>query len=155
MRNYYEILQVSPNAEGEVIQAAYKRLALKHHPDRNAQSPESGKEMRNLNEAYEILSDPSRREAYDLEVKRVAASTSGAKWIEASCPHCLRLFALPSAEDGLLVRCPFCEKLVRLKDKSRLETAIPTAQFAPPLATPPLPVFCLSRIWKNAPFGLA
>ncbi|MBI5054814.1 MAG: DnaJ domain-containing protein, partial [Chloroflexi bacterium] len=49
-KDYYEILQVSPNAELEVIEAAYKRLARKYHPDYN-ESPDAVQRMQELNEA--------------------------------------------------------------------------------------------------------
>lgn len=63
--DYYAILQVDPHAEQEVVQAAYRRLAAKYHPDVNP-SPESSERMKLLNAAYEVLSDPSRRIAYDM-----------------------------------------------------------------------------------------
>ena len=63
-KNYYEILQVSPNAELEVITSAYRRLAQLHHPD-TTKKLEVSKRMTDINEAYEVLSDPGRRSAYD------------------------------------------------------------------------------------------
>jgi curved DNA-binding protein CbpA len=63
--DYYEILQVSPNADPEVIQAAYRRLAEKWHPDRNPGDRAAPEKMRRLNEAYEILSNQEKRRAYD------------------------------------------------------------------------------------------
>jgi hypothetical protein len=63
-RDYYESLQVTPEAEPEVIEAAFKRLAFKYHPDRNFEG--DGK-MRELNEAYETLRDPQRRQEYDAQ----------------------------------------------------------------------------------------
>jgi DnaJ-class molecular chaperone len=67
-QSYYDILQVSPSAELEVIVAAYRRLAFKYHPDRNS-DPTSNQKMKLLIEAYEVLSDPSRRAAYDANQK--------------------------------------------------------------------------------------
>jgi molecular chaperone DnaJ len=64
MTDYYEILQISPNAEQEVIEAAYKRLAFKYHPDRNT-DPGCEERMKLLNEAYEVLSDVAQRAVYD------------------------------------------------------------------------------------------
>lgn len=64
MRDYYATLQVDPRAEPEVIEAAYRRLARKHHPDASA-DPEAASRMRELNDAYEVLHDPARRRAYD------------------------------------------------------------------------------------------
>ena len=60
----YEILQLHPSAHPDVIQAAYRRLAFLYHPDRNP-SPEAAEMMKRLNLAYETLSDPDRRAAYD------------------------------------------------------------------------------------------
>ncbi len=62
----YEVLQVSQRAEQEVIEAAYKRLALKYHPDLNNSSPEATRRMQELNQAYAVLSDPEKRAEYDL-----------------------------------------------------------------------------------------
>lgn len=62
--DYYRVLQVDPDAEPEVIAAAYRRLAAKYHPDVN-RSPESEARMRELNAAHEILSDAARRQVYD------------------------------------------------------------------------------------------
>lgn len=63
-QDLYRILQVDPRAEPEVIEAAYRRLARKYHPDVNraADSPER---MKELNAAYEVLRHPSYRAAYD------------------------------------------------------------------------------------------
>lgn len=66
MPDYYAILQVSPTAEPEVIEAAYRRLARKYHPDVN-RSPEARLIMTDLNEAYEVLSDPLKRKEYDAQ----------------------------------------------------------------------------------------
>jgi len=62
--DYYKILQVHPTAEPEVIEAAYRRLARKYHPDVN-QDPAAAERMRDLNEAYDLLSDPNERSEYD------------------------------------------------------------------------------------------
>jgi len=62
--DYYSILQVHPKAEKEVIDAAYRRLAAKYHPDVNEAS-DAAEKMKQINAAYEVLSDPVRRAAYD------------------------------------------------------------------------------------------
>jgi hypothetical protein len=59
----YEVLQVSPNAGAEVLEAAYRRLARKYHPDAGAEP--SVERMAELNGAYETLRDPLKRAAYD------------------------------------------------------------------------------------------
>ncbi len=63
-KDYYAILQVHPRAEPEVIEAAYRRLSRKYHPDVSGEA-DAGHRMRELNEAFEVLSDPARRRAYD------------------------------------------------------------------------------------------
>ena len=65
-KDYYAILQVHPRAEPEVIEAAYRRLSRKYHPDVRGQA-DAGHRMRELNEAFEVLSDPARRRAYDRQ----------------------------------------------------------------------------------------
>jgi len=62
--DFYKILQVDPAADPEVITAAYRRLAVKYHPDTNA-APEALSRMQRINEAYAILSDPAQRVIYD------------------------------------------------------------------------------------------
>jgi curved DNA-binding protein CbpA len=75
--DYYEVLQVSPNADEEVIQAAYRRLAMKWHPDRNPGDPFADSQIKLLNDAYAMLSDPMKRREYDLGRRR--SSTSGGR----------------------------------------------------------------------------
>lgn len=63
-RDYYDILGVSRNASKEEIKKAYRKLALEWHPDRNKSSQAEAK-FKEINEAYEILSDKEKRAAYD------------------------------------------------------------------------------------------
>jgi DnaJ-class molecular chaperone len=67
MPDYYEVLQVSRNAEPEVVEKAYKALAMKHHPDRaDAGAHDAATErLQRVNEAYAVLGDPAKRAAYD------------------------------------------------------------------------------------------
>jgi curved DNA-binding protein CbpA len=62
----YKTLQVDPEADPEVIQAAYRRLAQKFHPDR-ASGEEAARRMIAINAAWEVLGDPARRAAYDRQ----------------------------------------------------------------------------------------
>ncbi|ARC54415.1 molecular chaperone DnaJ [Candidatus Riesia pediculicola] len=64
-RNYYEILGISNTADDKEIKKAYKRLAMKYHPDRNKGNKRSEDRFKEVKEAYEILSDPRKRSAYD------------------------------------------------------------------------------------------
>lgn len=69
-QDYYKILQVDPSAEHEAIEAVYKRLSRKYHPDTNHGNPTAHKKMIDLNEAYEVLGNPERRKRYDEEWRR-------------------------------------------------------------------------------------
>lgn len=63
--NFYDILGVSKQATDDQIKSAYKRLAMKWHPDRNKGSEEATKTFQKISGAYEILSDPKKKEIYD------------------------------------------------------------------------------------------
>ncbi len=64
-RDYYEVLGVNRDADESAIKKAYRKLAMKHHPDRNAGDAKSEELFKEAKEAYEILSDSSKRAAYD------------------------------------------------------------------------------------------
>lgn len=64
-KDYYEILGVPRNATADEIKSAYRKLALKHHPDRNPGNSHSEEHIKTINEAYEVLSDDNKRRVYD------------------------------------------------------------------------------------------
>lgn len=64
-RDYYEILGVERGVSEGDLKKAYRRVAMKHHPDRNPDNKESEEKFKEANEAYEVLSDPQKRAAYD------------------------------------------------------------------------------------------
>ena len=64
-RDYYEVLSLERNATGDEIKRAYRRLAMKYHPDRNPGDKEAETKFKECAEAYEVLSDDQRRTAYD------------------------------------------------------------------------------------------
>ena len=64
-RDYYEILGVARDASEADVKKAYRRLAMKHHPDRNPGNPEAEAHFKEAKEAYEALSDKDKRAAYD------------------------------------------------------------------------------------------
>ncbi len=78
----YKTLQVDPEAEDEVIEAAYRRLARKYHPD-VAPGPDAQDRMVRINQAWEVLRDPTRRAALDRARTRTAGSAARAAAADA------------------------------------------------------------------------
>jgi DnaJ-class molecular chaperone len=63
--DYYRILGVPSDADPEKIKTAYRELAFQYHPDRNEKNPDASEKMKQLNEAYAVLSNPAKRREYD------------------------------------------------------------------------------------------
>ncbi|KAG9157210.1 hypothetical protein Leryth_004880 [Lithospermum erythrorhizon] len=80
-KSYYDILQVPKGAAEDQIKRAYRKLALKYHPDKNPGSEEANKKFAEINNAYEVLSDSEKRNIYDRYgeegLKQHAASGRG------------------------------------------------------------------------------
>ena len=64
-RDYYEVLGVQKSATAEEIKKAYRKMAMKYHPDRNPDSKEAEEKFKEVGEAYEVLSDEGKRQRYD------------------------------------------------------------------------------------------
>ena len=111
-RSHYDNLKVTPDAPIEVIRAAYKALSQKHHPDRNPGCEQSLRNMRIINEAYEVLSNPLTRASHDqwLAEHSSAKAKSPPKRQHQTAPasHTLaagsvRIRDLPGRQQGRIV----------------------------------------------------
>ena len=65
MKDYYKILEINKNATDEEIKKAYRKLAKKWHPDKNLNNPRAEEKFKEIQEAYDVLSDKKKRENYD------------------------------------------------------------------------------------------
>lgn len=95
--DYYEILQVSPKADPEVVEKAYKALIFKHHPDRGGDEETA----KRITGAYYVLSNAERRAAYDRErMSRMGSAPS-----PSAVPHSVRIDEIPpEVIDAILAR---------------------------------------------------
>lgn len=64
-RDYYEVLEVSRSASDEEIKKAYRKIAIKYHPDRNPGDAKAEEKFKEAAEAYDVLHDPEKRRSYD------------------------------------------------------------------------------------------
>lgn len=65
MADYYDVLEISRTASADEIKKAYRKKALKYHPDKNPGDPDAEKRFKEISEAYEVLSDDQKRQVYD------------------------------------------------------------------------------------------
>ncbi|MCE2934084.1 MAG: DnaJ domain-containing protein, partial [Hyphomicrobiales bacterium] len=64
-RDYYEVLGVAKNADEPALKSAFRKLAMQYHPDKNPGDAEAERRFKEINEAYQVLSDGQKRAAYD------------------------------------------------------------------------------------------
>ena len=105
-KDYYKILGLTKAATPAEIKKAYRRLALKHHPDRNPGDPEAAVRFIEVAEAYETLADPERRRAYDRSYKpsQGTRESTGAAPPPPTVPAVSTLLELPWKTSGPRIR---------------------------------------------------
>jgi len=103
-KDYYRILGVSRGASREEIRKAYRRLARRHHPDRNEGDPACEERLKEINEAYSVLGDPEKKKVYDAEPK------GSVRRPRVSTPHGAEF----SAAGGAVESGPWAELFERL-----------------------------------------
>ena len=79
-KDYYEILGVARDADAATIKSAYRKLARKYHPDVN-KTKEAEEKFKDINEAYEVLSDKAKRQRYDSLGSNWQGRLYTASWI--------------------------------------------------------------------------
>ncbi len=92
MADYYETLEVNRDASQDDIKKAYRKKALKFHPDRNQNDPDAEKKFKEISEAYEVLSDDKKRETYNRFGKEGIQAGAGASGHYESMEEALRTF---------------------------------------------------------------
>lgn len=83
-RDYYEVLGVGRDADEQTLKSAYRKMALKYHPDRNPGDKEAEERFKEAAEAYSVLSDPQKRAAYDRYGHAGISSSAGAPSFDPS-----------------------------------------------------------------------
>jgi DnaJ domain len=109
-RSLYEILQVDPRAEPEVLEAAFRRLARKYHPDVST-TTDGSQRMKELNAAYQILRDPARRADYDRALLEPEDDWAGDRARPAPEPEPVvqtRLTCRQHTGEPAIATCPTC-----------------------------------------------
>ncbi len=90
--DYYEILEVSRDCTGAELKKAYRKLALKYHPDRNPDDKEAEEKFKLINEAYQVLSDDEKRAIYDRYGKEGLQGQGGGGFGSASMDDIMDIF---------------------------------------------------------------
>ncbi|KAJ9543096.1 LOW QUALITY PROTEIN: hypothetical protein OSB04_022803 [Centaurea solstitialis] len=80
--DYYKVLQVDRNAKDDDLKKAYRKLAMKWHPDKNPNNKKDAEaKFKTISEAYDVLSDPQKRQIYDQYGEEGAGATTGCRWV--------------------------------------------------------------------------
>src|ERR1051325_10645066 len=75
-KDYYSVLGVSASATQDEIKKQYRKLAAKHHPDKNQNDPKAAERFKEISEAYQVIGDPAKRKQYD-QMRQLGAFGGG------------------------------------------------------------------------------
>jgi molecular chaperone DnaJ len=137
-RCYYEALGVERSAEASEIRKAYKKLALKYHPDRNAGSAEAEAQFKEVTEAFQVLNDDDKRRRYDQFGHAGVSSGGGEDFGGDIFSHVQDLFAdfFGGMGGGRQARGPQRGRDIRIQQALTLEEAVLGCKKEIPLRTP-------------------
>ena len=132
-RDYYEILGIVPEADAQLIKRTYRQLARQYHPDLNPGNQSAEERFKQLNEAYEMLSDPEHRRQYDEYRRYWLAQKNAAEFRRpfASIRVGIKMnFPIMQFAIWALMRSPSCtpRKYVMVRQSSVLRS-LQTARF--------------------------
>lgn len=122
-QDYYEILGVPKTAEEREIKKAYKRLAMKFHPDRNQGDKEAEAKFKEIKEAYEVLTDAQKRAAYD---QYGHAPSNKAAWAAVVSVAAALAAALTSAISLAMFSATFLAAVVAVSARRAVPTCATT-----------------------------
>lgn len=129
-RDYYEILGVNRDCDEDDIKKAYRKLAMKHHPDRNPDNPKAEEHFKEAKEAYEILSVTQTRAAYDQYGHAGVDSAGGAPMASVMRSAIYSATSLTHAVMPMFTGALICVITLRSHLNRRLEE--PKPRFASP-----------------------
>src|SRR3569623_1812991 len=132
-RDYYEILSVARNASEAELKKAYRRLAMKHHPDRNPDDDKAEEQFKEAKEAYEVLCDPRKRAAYDqfghagVDPSAAAGAGDGASLRDIFGDNFGDIFGggRGGSGSGISDPCASCHGQGRVQEHKTLQVKIP------------------------------
>ena len=97
-RDYYEVLGVARNANADEIKKAYRKAAIKYHPDKNPGDKEAEEKFKEAAEAYDVLSNPDKRARYDQFGHAGMSGAAGSRWRTSSRSSAISSAAISAAD---------------------------------------------------------